>query len=149
MKKFLLSWLFVIVGIVLFGCGFWAFSLGMVTNGFIGDLLPKYLNINIPTVIASFDAFGFPQHILIMALLTGFIYLNLGFLLGAYNNFVYGNKKEARIIPCKTHGDLSGLRPGGRSGLYVPAGASERQRSGTDLDHHQQPAVPGYHRRGR
>lgn len=82
-------------GIVLFGCGFWAFSLGMVTNGFIGDLLPKYLNINIPTVIASFDAFGFPQHILIMALLTGFIYLNLGFLLGAYNNFVYGNKKEA------------------------------------------------------
>ena len=29
-------------GIILIACGVWAFILGMVTNGFIGDLFPKW-----------------------------------------------------------------------------------------------------------
>lgn len=82
-------------GIVAVGCGIWSFVLGMAFNGFIGDLFPRFFNYNLPTVIASFDAFVKPQNILLMALIVGFIYLNMGFIMGAYNNYKYGNKEEA------------------------------------------------------
>ena len=41
------------------------------------------------------NAFGKPATILVIAIIVGLIYVNIGFLLGALNNFKYGNKKEA------------------------------------------------------
>ena len=38
-------------GIIFMACGLWAFILGMVTNGFLGDFFPRFFHINLPTVI--------------------------------------------------------------------------------------------------
>lgn len=82
-------------GIIMMSCGVWAFILGMVTNGFIGDFFPRFLNITLPTVIPAIDAFVNPQNILIMALTVGVLHINFGLILGARNNIRLGNMRDA------------------------------------------------------
>ena len=82
-------------GIIMMSCGVWAFILGMVTNGFIGDFFPRFFNITLPTVIPAIDAFVNPQNILIMALTVGVLHINFGLILGARNNIRLGNMREA------------------------------------------------------
>ena len=86
------------LGLILVACGLWAFVLGMVTNGFIGDLFPRWIigmSTPLPTTIASINAFVFPQYILLMALIVGVIHINMGLLIGTYNNVVRGEVREA------------------------------------------------------
>jgi V/A-type H+-transporting ATPase subunit I len=69
----------------------------MVTNGFIGDLFPRWIlsGAALPTTIGSVDAFVHPENILIIALLVGVIHINMGLLIGAYNNITRGDVREA------------------------------------------------------
>jgi V/A-type H+/Na+-transporting ATPase subunit I len=84
-------------GIILIACGVWAFILGMVTNGFIGDFFPRFFmdGAPLPTTIAAIDAFVNPQNILIFALIVGVIHINMGLVIGAINNIRMGDVKEA------------------------------------------------------
>ncbi len=87
------------IGLILVACGLWAFLLGMITNGFIGDLFSRWLvndmAVALPTTIASINAFVFPQYILLLALIVGVIHINMGLLIGTYNNIVRGDIREA------------------------------------------------------
>jgi V/A-type H+-transporting ATPase subunit I len=84
------------IGLILVACGVWAFILGMVTNGFIGDLFPRWIIAGaLPTTIAAVDAFVNPQNILYLALVIGVIHVNMGLLIGAYNNITRGDVREA------------------------------------------------------
>lgn len=84
------------MGLILIACGVWAFILGMMTNGFIGDLFPRWIiHSPLPTTIGSVDAFVHPENILIIALLVGVIHINMGLLIGAYNNITRGDVREA------------------------------------------------------
>lgn len=84
-------------GIILIACGVWSFIWGMVTNGFIGDLFPRFFldGQPLPTTISSIDAFVNPQNILIFALIVGVLHINLGLIIGAINNIRMGDVKEA------------------------------------------------------
>ena len=86
-------------GLIIIACGVWAFILGMVTNGFIGDLIPRFImgNMNylLPTVIPAFNAFVHPENILYMALIIGILHINIGLILGARNNIKAGKIGEA------------------------------------------------------
>ena len=84
-------------GLILMACGTWAFILGMMTNGFIGDFFPRwFLGGNpLPTTIGLIDAFKHPEIILIVTIIVGLVHLNMGLIIGAYNNFVRGEKREA------------------------------------------------------
>jgi len=85
-------------GAIFMMCGIWAVVLGLLTGGFIGDFFPRFvigLENALPTVIPAIDAFRQPQNILILALICGVIYTNVGFILGMINNWRYGDKKEA------------------------------------------------------
>jgi V/A-type H+-transporting ATPase subunit I len=82
-------------GMVLIACGVWALILGLVTNGFIGDLIPRYLGVQIPFVIPSVDAFVHPENLLIIAIACGVLYTFFGLCVGAYNNYKNGKKAEA------------------------------------------------------
>ncbi len=88
------------LGLIMVACGIWAIVLGLVTNSFIGNLIPWLIygdawGAALPTVIAPINSFGFPQNILLMALIVGVIHINLGLVIGAYNNIVRGDVKEA------------------------------------------------------
>ncbi len=52
------------IGLILIACGVWAFILGMVTNGFIGDLFPRWIlgGAPLPTTIGAIDAFVHPEN---------------------------------------------------------------------------------------
>ncbi|MGZ7067669.1 MAG: V-type ATP synthase subunit I [Methanobacterium sp.] len=82
-------------GLILIGCGVWAFILGMITNGFIADLSTRWFAYKLPTVISSLDAFVNPQNILYLALIIGVLHVNMGLLIGAYSNIKNGEIKEA------------------------------------------------------
>lgn len=84
-------------GLILIACGVWAFILGMITNGFIGDFFPRWLlgGAPLPTTIGLVDAFKHPEIILIIALIVGVIHINMGLVIGAYNNIVRGDVREA------------------------------------------------------
>jgi V/A-type H+-transporting ATPase subunit I len=84
-------------GIILIACGVWAFILGMVTNGFIGDLFPRWFlgGAPLPTTIGALDAFVNPQNILIFGLIVGVIHINMGLIMGAINNIKANDFKEA------------------------------------------------------
>ncbi|MCE5213652.1 MAG: V-type ATP synthase subunit I [Methanobacterium sp.] len=84
-------------GLVLIACGVWAFILGMVTNGFIGDFFPRWIlgGAPLPTTIGLADAFVHPEIILVIALIVGVIHINMGLVIGAYNNIVRGDTREA------------------------------------------------------
>ncbi|WP_407432634.1 V-type ATP synthase subunit I [Methanobrevibacter sp.] len=81
-------------GWILIWSGLWAVVLGLVTNGVVGNL-PEYFNYKVPTVIGAVEAFKHPDHILYIAIAVGVIYTNIGFIIGAIDNFRYGNVKEA------------------------------------------------------
>ena len=84
------------IGLILIACGAWAFILGLVTNGFIGDLFPRWiLGAPLPTTIGAIDAFVHPEIILLIALLIGVIHINMGLLIGSYNNITRGDVREA------------------------------------------------------
>jgi V/A-type H+/Na+-transporting ATPase subunit I len=84
------------IGLILIACGVWAFILGMVTNGFIGDLFPRWIiGAPLPTTVGAIDAFVHPENILILALLVGVIHINMGLIIGAYNNITRGDVREA------------------------------------------------------
>jgi V/A-type H+-transporting ATPase subunit I len=84
------------IGLILVACGVWAFILGMITNGFIGDLFPRWIiGGALPTTIHAVDAFVNPQNILYLALIVGVIHVNMGLLIGAYNNITRGDVREA------------------------------------------------------
>ena len=82
-------------GWILIWSGLWAFILGMLTNGFIGDFPERIAGFRLPTVYGPVEAFKNPQNILIIAIAIGLLYVNIGFVLGAINNLRYGRKKEA------------------------------------------------------
>ncbi|MBQ6351330.1 MAG: V-type ATP synthase subunit I [Methanobrevibacter sp.] len=82
-------------GWILIWSGLWAFILGMITNGFIGDFPERIAGFRLPTVYGPVEAFKNPQNILIIAIAIGLLYVNIGFILGAINNLRYGRKKEA------------------------------------------------------
>jgi len=82
-------------GWILIWSGLWAIILGLITNGFLGDFPERIVGFRLPTVVSSVEAFVHPDTILIIAILVGLIYTNIGFILGAINNLRYGNKKEA------------------------------------------------------
>ena len=82
-------------GWILIWSGLWAFILGMITNGFIGDFPERIAGFRLPTVFGPVEAFKNPQNILIIAIAIGLLYVNIGFVLGAINNLRYGRVKEA------------------------------------------------------
>lgn len=82
-------------GKILIMCGLWTIILGLVTNGFIGDFPERMLGVRLPTVIPAIEAFVHPDTILIIAICVGLIYTNVGFIIGAIDNFRYGQVKEA------------------------------------------------------
>ncbi|MCQ2977837.1 MAG: V-type ATP synthase subunit I [archaeon] len=84
-------------GLIIIASGIWAIILGLVTNGLLGDFYTRILGMGnaLPTVVPSLNAFANPATILVIAIAVGLIYTNLGFVIGAINNFRYGNKKEA------------------------------------------------------
>ena len=82
-------------GKILIMSGIWAIILGLVTNGFLGDFPERMLGIRLPTVIPAIEAFKHPDTILIIAIIIGVIYTNIAFIIGAIDNYRYGNKKEA------------------------------------------------------
>lgn len=84
-------------GLIVFASGIWSIILGLVTNGLLGDFYTRILGMGdaLPTVIDSINAFKNPATILVIAIVIGLIYTNLGFILGAINNLRYGEKKEA------------------------------------------------------
>jgi V/A-type H+-transporting ATPase subunit I len=82
-------------GWILIWSGLWAFILGMITNGFIGDFPERIAGFRLPTVYGPVEAFKHPETILIIAIAIGLLYVNIGFILGAINNLRYGRTKEA------------------------------------------------------
>ncbi|MDL2246367.1 V-type ATP synthase subunit I [Methanobrevibacter sp. OttesenSCG-928-K11] len=82
-------------GYILIACGIWAIILGLLTNGFLGDLPERLLGFRLPTVIPAIEAFVHPEVILVIAIAIGIIYTNLGFVIGAINNLRYDNIKDA------------------------------------------------------
>ncbi len=83
-------------GKIFMACGIWAIILGAITNAMLGDFYDRILGIGpLPTTIPWLDSFHNAATILVIAIIVGFIYLNIGFLLGAINNFRNGDKKEA------------------------------------------------------
>ena len=84
-------------GWILIWSGLWAVILGLLTNGLLGDVYDRILHLGtaLPTVYEPINAFSHPDTILIIAIVIGLIYTNIAFILGAINNFRYGNKKEA------------------------------------------------------
>ncbi|MBR5502973.1 MAG: V-type ATP synthase subunit I [Methanobrevibacter sp.] len=84
-------------GLIIMASGIWAIILGLVTNGLLGDLWTRILGWGpaLPTVIDSINAFKYPATILVIAIVIGIIYTNIGFILGAIDNLRYGEKKEA------------------------------------------------------
>ena len=82
-------------GYILTACGIWAIILVLLTNGLLGDFTERMLNYKLPTVVPAVEAFVHPDTILIIAIAIGIIYTNIGFIIGAINNFRYGEIKEA------------------------------------------------------
>lgn len=87
------------LGMILIACGIWAIILGLVTNSFFGDFIPRWIMGDtagvIATTIPAFNAFVNPVNILEWALLCGVIYTLLGLTIGTMDNIRMGQIKEA------------------------------------------------------
>ncbi len=87
------------LGLIMVACGVWAIILGLVTNSLIGDFIPRFIlgdtQAKLLTTIDSINSFAHPENILLIALVVGIIHLNIGLLIGTYNNLVRGDVKEA------------------------------------------------------
>ncbi|WP_299525176.1 V-type ATP synthase subunit I [uncultured Methanobrevibacter sp.] len=82
-------------GYIFIACGLWSVLLGLVTNGLLGDFPERILRFRLPTVIPAIESFVHPDTILIIAIIIGIIYTNIAFVIGAINNFRYGEVKKA------------------------------------------------------
>ncbi|WP_321422490.1 V-type ATP synthase subunit I [uncultured Methanobacterium sp.] len=87
------------LGLIMVACGVWAIIMGLITNSFIGDFIPRFIWGNsalaLPTTIPSINSFVHPENILIIALIVGVLHLNMGLIFGTYNNLVRGDVREA------------------------------------------------------
>ena len=87
------------LGLIMVACGVWAIILGLVTNSFIGDFIPRFIwgdaSLALPTTVSSVNSFVHPENILIIALVVGILHLNMGLIFGTYNNLVRGDVREA------------------------------------------------------
>jgi V/A-type H+-transporting ATPase subunit I len=81
-------------GLILIACGAWAFILGIMTNGFIGDLFGRFIPLHLPFV-PSISAFVHPENILIIALAVGVLHITIGLCVGTYNNITRGATRDA------------------------------------------------------
>ena len=85
-------------GVIVLQCGLWTILLGLLTGGFIGDFVPRFIfgdaNAPLPTVIPDINAFAHPENILIIAIIIGLIHLNIAFLFGIIDNVKRGKIKE-------------------------------------------------------
>ena len=82
-------------GYILIACGLWSIILGLITNGFLGDLPQRIMGFRLPTVIPAIESFVHPDTILLIAIAVGVVYTNIGFIVGAIDNLRYGEVKEA------------------------------------------------------
>jgi len=74
---------------------------GFIFNGFFGDFIPRFIYGNPKELLYTFgplpiDAIHKPVTILLMSLILGLIHLNLGIILGLYQNIK--NKSYRKII---------------------------------------------------
>ncbi len=87
------------LGLILTACGVWAVILGLATNSLFGDFIPRWIYGDasgmVPTTIPMFNAFSFPQNILIWALLVGIIYTIIALAIGAMDNIRMKQYREA------------------------------------------------------
>lgn len=87
------------LGLIMVACGVWAVIMGAITNSFIGDFIGRFIygdpSVPLMTTIQSLNSFVHPEYILVMALLVGVVHINMGLIIGAYNNLVRGDVKEA------------------------------------------------------
>lgn len=85
--------------LILIACGVWTVIMGAITNSFLGDFYGRFIigdwSVPIPTTIEAFNAFAHPDTILIIALLIGALHVNIGLIIGTYNNIKRGDIKEA------------------------------------------------------
>ena len=85
-------------GVILVQMGLWTVLLGLLTGGFIGDFIPRFImgdpNLALPTVIPDINAFAHPENILILAIIIGLIHLNIAFIFGIIDNYKKHNIKE-------------------------------------------------------
>lgn len=82
-------------GIILIVCGVWALVWGLLTGEFFGDFLPRFLHMELPTVMHNLEPLKNPQNLLILALGVGLAQLILGLVTGAVNNIKRGKWKIA------------------------------------------------------
>lgn len=84
--------------VILTQMGLWTILLGLITGGFMGDFIPRFIlgdaNAPLPTVIPDINAFAHPEHILVLAILIGLIHLNIAFIFGIIDNYKRHNIKE-------------------------------------------------------
>ncbi|OED30465.1 V-type ATP synthase subunit I [Methanosphaera sp. WGK6] len=85
-------------GVILVQMGLWTVLLGLLTGGFMGDFIPRFImgdsSAALPTVIPDINAFAHPENILILALAIGLIHLNIAFIFGIIDNLKRSNYKE-------------------------------------------------------
>ncbi|MEM1513869.1 MAG: V-type ATP synthase subunit I [Candidatus Thermoplasmatota archaeon] len=76
---------------------------GLIFNSFFGDFIPRYIYKDTKKLLYSANIFGIelpidaihkPILILSITLIIGLIHLNLGLILGIYQNIIRGNKKK-------------------------------------------------------
>ncbi|MBC7081726.1 MAG: V-type ATP synthase subunit I [Thermoplasmatales archaeon] len=76
---------------------------GLIFNSFFGDFIPRYIYKDATKLLYSANIFGIslpidaihkPILILSITLIIGLIHLNLGLILGMYQNIIRGNKKK-------------------------------------------------------
>lgn len=85
-------------GIIVLQMGLWTILLGLLTGGFLGDFVPRFIlgdsSAPLPTVIPDINAFVHPENILILAIAIGLIHLNIAFIFGIIDNSKRHNYKE-------------------------------------------------------
>lgn len=78
------------ISIIIIQCGLWTVIMGLATNGFLGDFVPRFIwgdaNLALPTVLPDINAFAHPENILILGIIIGLIHLNIAFIFGIIDN---------------------------------------------------------------
>lgn len=84
--------------VIVIQMGLWTVILGLLTGGFIGDFVPRFImgdaNLALPTVLPDINAFAHPENILILAIIIGLIHLNIAFIFGLIDNYKRHNIKD-------------------------------------------------------
>ena len=79
--------------------GIWSIVFGYISNGFFGDLLPRFLGVNLPSIRLGnislpIDGLRNPIILLQLALIIGIIHINIGIVLAMIQNIKRKNIKE-------------------------------------------------------